>query len=256
MCFEAATKLRLEIKYAMHRSEDPERIAQMEEELKRLTGKYEKHYFVSAFDHPTLLVFTDAQPFRPQAFEWGLIPGWVRDRQAALEIRTKTLNARSETIFEKPSFKAAAKGKRCLIMVDGFYEYHHYKSKTYPYFIQSVQDEPLTLAGLWEEWVDKETGEVVQTCTVVTTEANGIMARIHNNPKLDGPRMPVILSRENQEEWLKPCCSDEDAKAILSLCRPCPENILRYHTVRRHKGKNGVGDVPEALDEFLYQELL
>lgn len=113
-----------------------------------------------------------------------------------------TLNARGETIFEKPSFRTSAKNHRCIIYVAGFYEHHHYNNKTYPFFIYRKDAQPMALAGLWSEWKNPDTGGRLNTFSIVTTKGNKMMARIHNNPKLKEPRMPVILPSELEDEWL------------------------------------------------------
>jgi putative SOS response-associated peptidase YedK len=201
------------------------------------------------------MVFTNEKPDEPQAFVWGLIPSWVKSAVDAKKFYNQTLNARGETIFEKPSFKTPAKSKRCLVYIDGFYEFYHAGGKTYPFHIVMKDDSPMALAGLYDEWVNKETGEIVHSVTLVTTKANETMSRIHNNPKADEARMPVILPKEKQNEWLAPIHSDEDRKRIEALIVPFDDSQLKYYTVRPLKGKNAVGDTPEALEEFEYPEL-
>ena len=166
-----------------------------------------------------------------------------------------TLNARGETIFEKPSFRDSAKNNRCLIYIDGFYEHHHYKGKTYPFFIHHKTEKPLALAGLWNEWVDKESGEVLNTFTIVTTKGNNMMGKIHNNPKLKGPRMPLILPEELEEKWLVNIEDELDIKSVQSLIESYPENELEAYTVHRLRGKEYLGNVEETAEEFHYEEL-
>jgi putative SOS response-associated peptidase YedK len=117
----------------------------------KTTGLDEKHlnikdqFHVSAFTHPQILIFTDREPFKATPAIWGLIPNWVKDNKQRLQIWNKTLNARGETIFEKPSFRYAAKHNRCLIYLDGFYEHHHYKGKTYPFLCMKNYEKHLPL---------------------------------------------------------------------------------------------------------------
>ncbi|MBK9282795.1 MAG: SOS response-associated peptidase [Sphingobacteriaceae bacterium] len=255
MCYDVTSGLKALIKYAKHRRDDPAYIAALEKKLETWIKELPSHHYVSGFAHPKLMVFTNEKPDEPQAFYWGLIPAWVKDIQTAKTISNQTLNAKCETIFEKPSFRNAAKNKRCLIYLDGFFEHHHQGSKTFPFYIQSVIDEPLAIAGLWEEWVNKETGEIVNTTAIVTTRANGFMNKIHNNPKLEMPRMPVILDKEKQDEWLKPCISDDDKLKLLNLCVPYADANLKYHSVSKLKGKNAVGDNENALKEYSYEDL-
>lgn len=250
MCYDVASTLRAQIKYAKHRADDPALVEALSRKLEEWLKTRGPKYHASGFAHPELLVFTNEQPYEPQGFMWGLIPGWVKDAKTAKSFYNQTLNARGETIFEKPSFRNAAKNKRCLIYVDGFYEHHHFGGKTYPFYVTIRDESPMALAGLWEEWVDKETGEVLRTTTIVTTEANSVMARIHNNPKADGPRMPVILPKEQQDAWLR-----GDAEGVRALIAPYADEHLQYHPVHRLRGKDAVGNVPHALEKVSYPEL-
>lgn len=247
MCYDVKSGTKALIKYAKHRGDDPEYIKKLEQELELWTKTAQAYYHVSGFAHPYLLVFTSEQPFTPQYFRWGLIPSWAKDA----DIANQTLNARGETIFEKPAFKQAALHRRCLIYIDAFYEHHHFKNKIYPFHIDMRDESPLAMAGLWENWVDPKTGEIIQTCTIVTTRANPKMAYIHNNPKQSEARMPVILPREKQDIWL----NETNPENLKKLLEPLDEHQLNYHTVRRLKGKEALGNVPEAAKEHLYAEL-
>jgi len=109
----------------------------------------------------------------------------------------------------------------------------------------------MSMAGLWEEWTDKETGEIVSTVSIITTVGNPMMAKIHNNPNLEGARMPVILSKATQDEWL----SDNDETYLKSLLKPFDQELLSYKTVGKLKGKAAVGNVPEVENEVIYPEL-
>lgn len=122
---------------------------------------------------------------------WGLVPFWAKDPA----IGNRMINARAETVAEKPSYRAAFKHRRCLVLVDGFYEWHAAGDVKTPYFISLDSGEPLALAGLWESWQDKKTGEILQTTTLITTAANEFMQPLHH-------RMPVILQPGTADEWL------------------------------------------------------
>jgi len=256
VCYDVASGTRLALKYAKHRGDDASIIAKLEQELALWVKSADTHHYVSGFAHPKLMVFTNDKPFEAQFFQWGLIPSWVKLKSAAKTLQNQTLNARAETIFDKPAFRHAAKERRCLIYVDAFYEHHHYKGKTYPFHISMKDESPLCLAGLWDEWVDMETGEVINTVAIVTTKANMMMAKIHNSPKLAEARMPVILPKEVQNEWLTACNTEEDKNKLLALLQPLDDALLNYHTVHRLKGKEAIGDVAEAEKEFVYAELV
>jgi putative SOS response-associated peptidase YedK len=256
MCYDAKSGLKLALKYAKHRGDDPTIIAALETELEKVSDSFQKHFHVSGFSHPKLMVFTNLKPFVPQAFVWGLIPNWVDNKDQAHTLWNNTLNAKGETIFEKASFQNSAKHKRCLIYLDAFYENHHAHGKTFPYHIAMKNNEPLSIAGLWDEWVDKETGETIKTCSIVTTKGNKTLSKIHNNPKLNGPRMPVILPKNKQDDWLIGFGADDDNEKLSQLLLPFDDDALSTYTVKRLKGKDGVGDTQEAEKEFVYQELL
>ena len=113
----------------------------------------------------------------------------------------------------------------------------------------------MAIAGLWSEWVDRQTGEVLHTFSIVTTQANPMMAKIHNNPKLPEPRMPVILPDSRADDWLMPCHTDSDQQRLLDMLEPFSHGELKAHTVRRLRGKEAVGNVVEATQEFIYDEL-
>lgn len=148
---------------------------------------------------------------------WGLVPSWADD----IKIGNKLLNARGETIFEKPSFRSAAKKRRCLIAADGFYEWREEHGKKQPYCIHMPGRAPFAFAGLWERWHAEE-DEPVETCTIVTTEANALLKPLHD-------RMPVILNRGDFARWLDPAVTD--AKLLEPLLRPLPEEALRLYRV-------------------------
>ncbi len=122
---------------------------------------------------------------------WGLVPFWAKDPS----IGNRMINARAETVAEKPSFRAAYRHRRCIVLADGFYEWQRDGNVKTPYFISLASGEPCALAGLWENWTDKESGESLQTTTIVTTEANDFMRPLHH-------RMPVVLEANGAGEWL------------------------------------------------------
>ncbi len=148
---------------------------------------------------------------------WGLIPSWAKDRA----IGARMINARSETAAEKPAFRAALRSRRCLIVADGFYEWQKLGGRKQPYLIALTDGRPFGFAGLWERWAG-EGGEPVESCTILTTSANGTVAPIHD-------RMPVILEREHHVEWLDPGVADP--AGVLPLLRPLPDDAVRAFPV-------------------------
>lgn len=252
MCYDVQALTKLKEIYAKRRTNDLAKQQAIEIMFDEQQG-IAPLYHASGFSHPYLPVFTNEAPYVPQVYHWGLIPFWVKDGAKAKIISNKTLNARGETMFEKPAFRAAAKYRRCLVMIDAFYEHRHFKGKTYAYRIQLKNDEPMVVAGLWELW-EKE-GKMIYSVAIVTTKANEIMSKIHNNPKLAEPRMPVILPKEIENEWLKPVSDKADQELIKALIQPYPDGELAYHTVGKLRGKSALGNQPEVLAPVEYPQL-
>ena len=247
MCYDIKASLEAQLARAQ-REQDHQAVEEIMEKLIPLTDLPIHH--ASGFSHPELLIYTDRSPDFPEVATWGLVPHWVQDDLQQQKIWNNTLNARGETIFEKPAFKVAAENNRCIIYVDGFYEHHHFKGKTYPFFIQRKDKMPLALAGLWNEWKTDE-GGALTTFTIVTTKGNLLLKKIHNNPKLKEARMPLILPPEIEDKWL----SIASQKAIEELIRSYPDNELEAYTVGRLRGKDYVGNIPEISDPVAYDEL-
>lgn len=210
-----------------------------------------QRYMLSGFSHPKLIVYENNEDStKPVLSTWGLVPSWAKTAES---IWNNTLNARGETIFEKSSFRKSANEKRCLIPVDGFYDFHDFKGKKYPFYITKKDNMPIYFAGLWNDWANPESGEIINTCSIVTTQANQLMAKIHNKPKFSNdPRMPVMLPKNIAEEWLKPLTKQELQELATYLS---PDSELDAWTVRPLSGKNAPGNVPEANKEFEYPDL-
>jgi putative SOS response-associated peptidase YedK len=143
---------------------------------------------------------------------WGLLPSWVKDPKAFPLL----INARGETVSEKPAYKAAMKRRRCLIPADGFYEWKALGNRKQPYYVRAKSGAPLAFAGLWETWTGPN-GEELETAAIVTTDANQTLAPIHD-------RMPVVIAPEQFDLWLGG--PDEDTTAATALIRPAPDNLL------------------------------
>lgn len=253
MCYDIKASLEAQLGRA-RRKGDQQAVKEILEKLIPISDLPIHH--ASGFSHPKLLIYTDIEPEIPTVATWGLVPHWVRDREQLKKIWNNTLNARSETIFEKPSFRDSAKNRRCLLYVDGFYEHHHFNGKTFPHYIYRKDKKPLIMAGLWSEWIDDESGEVLNTFSIVTTKGNEMMSKIHNNPKLKEPRMPLILLDALADEWLNPIYEEIDQIALEELMEPYPENELDSHTVTRLRGKEYIGNVANISDKFEYLDLL
>jgi len=247
MCYDIKAKVEAALKRARHYGNE-EAIQMLIEQFRPFLE--DEFFHVSGFDHPKLLIYTSQSTQMPVVASWGLIPFWVKSSEQQLDIRNKTINARGEEMFEKPSFRTSAKSKRCILYIDGFFEHHHLKGKTYPFYIQRTDGEPIVLGGLYDVWTNRETGEIVNSFTIVTTKANQLLSKIHNNPKLKEARMPLILDEEKADEWLS-----ASPQKIKEMVVPAADGILKAHTVRKLRGKNAVGNSPEAIEEFIYPEL-
>lgn len=215
-------------------------------------GSFAPVFHASAFGFPAWPVITSLQPSLLQRFHWGLIPSWAQTREIAERVRTGTINARSETAFEKPSFKSGMQSKRCLVPSTGFFEWRSFKSKKYPYFITLRTAGVFSIAGIWDSWTDRQTGEMLRTFSVLTVAANPLMEKIHNEKK----RMPVILPAEQERRWLNADLSKDE---VMALCAPLDEKYMKARTVSRlalrASSRTQDSNVPEVQKEFVYPEL-
>ncbi|UCE18429.1 MAG: SOS response-associated peptidase [Gemmatimonadota bacterium] len=206
-------------------------------------------YHASGFSFPLLPIISNQEPDAIQFFQWGLIPQWVKNKKTAKSFRTKTLNARSETIFEKPSFKHSIRIKRCLVLVDGFFEWRHVEKKKYPYYITLLEHDIFSLAGIWDAWTIPENGETIRTFSIITTAANTLMEKIHNTKK----RMPVLIRRERERDWLKNEMTQDD---IQSFFKPFdPEKMEAYPVSKLLSTRGANTNTPEVMQRHEYPEL-
>jgi putative SOS response-associated peptidase YedK len=151
--------------------------------------------------------------------KWGLVPAWAKDA----DIGNRMINARAETLAEKPSFRDAFKKRRCLVPASGFYEWQKKGAAAkQPFYFYLKEKEVFGFAGLWEEWVNKETGDVLETCTIITTAANDVLKPVHE-------RMPVILNSKDYEQWLDPKMNDTER--LQKLLAPYAAEEMASHAV-------------------------
>ncbi|WP_299393850.1 SOS response-associated peptidase [uncultured Gelidibacter sp.] len=252
MCYDVKISLESQLKRAARRG-DASAVDEIMEKLIPLTDLPLFH--ASGFTHPEVLIYTDRSPDYPEVATWGLVPHWVNDAEQLKKTWNTTLNARGETIFKKPSFRESAKNSRCLIYADGFYEHRHFNKKTYPYFIFRKDKEPMIFAGLYSEWTNPEHGGKLNTFSIVTTTANTILSKIHNNPKLKEPRMPVILPDALADKWLIGYDDPLDKTALEDLIKAYPHDALDAYTVTKLRGKDYMGNTEEISEPLYYEEL-
>ncbi len=164
----------------------------------------------NGFEHPMTPVISSAEPNIIQLFQWGLIPSWAKDTS----IQKNTLNAKSETLHEKPAFKNV-QHQRCLVIADAFYEWQWLDSKgkeKQKYELTMPSNELFAFAGIWSDWINPVTHEKRSTYAILTAEANELMQKIHNTKK----RMPLIVAREHEDAWLKTGISKFDNDKLIA----------------------------------------
>lgn len=194
-------------------------------------GKISRRYNIAPMQEAPVVVAEGTRQLKPM--QWGLVPSWAKEAA----IGNKMINARAETLTEKPSFRKSFERQRCLVPADGFYEWRKLGQRTkVPVRITLRSREPFAFAGLWDTWKKPDSGEL-QSFTIVTTEPNELMRPIHN-------RMPVILRREDEEMWLDPDL--RDTARLLPALTPYPPGEMDAYDVSAlvNSPKN---DVPECI---------
>jgi len=159
----------------------------------------DEQYKVTAFTNPDCAIVTPDANL--QVAKWGLIPRWAKTEEEAMKLCKMTLNARSETVFDLPSFRIPIISRRCLIPSTGYFEFHHEEKEVIPYYIFVKDEDIFSLGGVFDVWQNPVTKESVQTFTVITVPANELCAKIHNGGK-NPFRMPLIIGKEKEERWL------------------------------------------------------
>lgn len=193
--------------------------------------EYEESYNIAP-SQMVLSVIHDGLKNRLGYLKWGLIPPWAKEAK----IGDKMINARSETVHEKPSFREAIKKKRCLIVADSFYEWKRTQGRKVPMRIKMKNDELFAMAGLWESW-KSPSGELVHTCTILTTEPNELMSTIHD-------RMPVILKKSDEQSWLNSTVKNVDE--LKKYMIPLDDGLLEAYEVS-NQVNSPKNNIPELI---------
>ena len=170
-----------------------------------------------------------------QSLRWGLIASWAKDPA----IGARLINARSETVTEKPSFRAAFRQRRCLVLADGFYEWQRQERKKQPFYFRLQDGQTFAFAGLWERW-KAPNGEAIESCTILTTEANELLRPIHD-------RMPVILDPKDYELWLDP--EVQKPEPLQQLLRPYRSEAMTTYPVSTQVN-NPINNSPDCITEI------
>lgn len=186
------------------------------EEASLEEGEYSPSFNVAPTQQVVAIV-SDGKRNRLGLLKWGLIPPWAKDEK----IGSKMINARAETVAEKPSFRNSFKKKRCLVVADSFYEWKRSDNLKTPMRIRLKSGEPFAFAGLWESWKSPD-GKTINSCTILTTGPNDLMKDIHD-------RMPVILTKEEEKIWLDP--KVHDPEVLGNLLKPCEPAMMEAYEV-------------------------
>lgn len=197
-----------------------------------VSGSFTPSYNVA----PTreVLAVLNTSPPRITLLRWGLIPFWTKDGSQSKAL----INARAETLETRPSFREPFRRRRCMIFADGFYEWDKKSKPKTPYLVRMRDRQPFAMAGLWDEWTDRTTNESVRSCTIVTTEANGIVSPIHD-------RMPAILRPESYPLWLAVGASDP--AALKGVLAPYPQDLMEAFAVSMRMNDPAF-DSPECME--------
>ncbi len=201
---------------------------------------FDFNYFYRAFSNPRIPVVPQHEPDSAQLMQWGLIPAWSGDREKADQIRKGTYNARSETLFEKPSFRGPVSNSRCLVIAHGFFEWQLVNGAKIPWYIRLQSNEPFAFAGLYDSWKDPVSGGILQSFSIITTAANPLMEKIHNTKK----RMPVILNPANELDWIR---GDLSLRQVKQILQPIDQGALHAHPVSPALSGKGVKPDDPAL---------
>jgi len=218
-------------------------------EIEKLKDSFQDRFYVNSYTLPNMPVITNEQPDTIQMYTWGLIPFWTKNQEEADKIRTKTMNARAETLFDKPSFRYAIRKKRCIIPASGFYEWRYLLGRNYPYYIHLKNRPIFYFAGIWESWHSQDSDETVYTYSIITCEPNNLLRKIHNKKK----RMPVILPLKNQRDWINDDLSDDEIKEFMVAY---PDDEMNAYTIsKRITSKTQERNVKEVIEPFNYPEI-
>ncbi len=204
----------------------------------------DKH-LVSGFAHPELPIVKQGSI---ELGEWGLVPSFIVKEEQARDIQNKTLNARADTIHEKKSYKNSIVSQRCVLVVDGFFEWRHVSEEKIPYYIYPTDGTVFYLGCIYNTWTDQSTGEMKDTFSIITTEANPLMEFIHNNKK----RMPLILNKDDIAQWIDP---QSPLQKVNKLMTAYDETFMSAHSISKDASyANKDRNYPEIKDTVKYDE--
>lgn len=216
-----------------------------------ITEQWKSHYdYLNGYTYAQLPILRAEDPSAIAAYNWGLVAKWAKDKQQADMLRKGCLNAKSEDIWETASYRDIIQEQRCLIIIDGFYEFQHInKTEKIPYFIKLKNQNAFACGGVYESWQDPTSGEIRNTCSIITTPANPLMAKIHNTKF----RMPFIMTKKTMMEWINPRL---ERKEINELMQPLNEDLMEGYTIKKFNPQNQeLNNKPAIKLPFQYAQL-
>ena len=242
MCYDISAQLKTQLFRAKHIGNQTA-LKEITEIIKE--KELEDFYRASGFEHPYCVLYDESSTF---VARWGLIPHWIQDEKAALNIENSTLNARIESIQEKPSFQEPAQNARAILYIDGFFEHHFRNNRAYPFYVQKSVKEPMIVACLHD--TNKQLSDNVAAFSIVTTRANLFMKEIHNKAEHGESRMPLILNSDQVKLWLNTKIDINKLRAQLEV----DKNLdLKAHSVEKIRGKSTLGNTAKAIESKQYQ---
>lgn len=270
MCYDIRYLTKRIKKYAEHVGDDPEEVARLEKQLAVFTDEVGPVYHTTAFDHWQLPVLTSSRPREFQFFQWGLIPPFVQNtHEYQTKYASRYLNSRIENLFDEKvynpklnreldnPFYRSAINRRCMVMLDGYYDWHWQGKQSYNFHILLRSEAPMWIAEIWRTWQSKEEDIRVDTVSLVTTDANALCRKVHNRPKAsEGPRQLAILDDAAAEAWLEPEASPEQLRKNV---RVFPASALKVYPVKKlfiQEGRKRIPlNDPSCIQEANFPEL-
>ncbi len=217
---------------------------------------FQEQQFVKGFDYPLMPVVSSDKPEEIQLFRWGFVPPHINSNEKAQEFlsRYNTLNAKAETLFQSRLFSDSIRSRRCLVLCSGFFEWRHKEpgkknTEKYSFYVTLKDEGMFVFGGIWEQFTDRQTGEMVSTYAIITTPANELMELIHNSKK----RMPLIIEPEKALKWLEPNLSDNE---IQSFIQPFDVNRLKAKPIKKINPRLQVENDPGITVYYQYNDLL
>ena len=232
-----------------YNSEQKQTVQQMERSFRRSVRepeKYQEQYHSNGFSHKDFAVIANINGDDAiHLLSWGIIPFFIKTLSDAKKLRNSTLNAKSETIFDLPSFKTSITTKRCVIPLTAFFESRDIDGVKYPYYIYPRNSDYFMVGGIYSSWKDKVSGEILNTFSIITTPSNQMMSQIHNLKQ----RMPLILKERDIESWIDPTLPKQ---SIIELMQPYADDQMAAYTVSKDvnssKVNSDMADISTRID--------